>query len=211
MVAKLDYYLMSSDNITDIVVAVLAAATGASGQKLLDYWKTRKDNIRKASLVSSLQNMNHVYTAMRDVVENTGATRFIVFKGSNGGGLPRPGQEFYASAVQEYHEREDHERMVERYKRVPVDAGYIQMLLELVVSGKKTIVVDDMEPGLLRNIYKAEGIRYSELYYLAKSEKEIFYCSIATSIEQERLDDDAQRVEIDLAIGRMREIFRQYV
>jgi len=202
---------MSSDNITDIFVAILAAAGGASGQKLIEYWRAKKDNVRKASLVNSLQNMDYVYTAMRDVVERTPATRFIVFKGSNGGGLPKPGQEFYGSAVQEFHHGDDHDRLVEKYKKVPVDSGYISMLLEVVANGKKFLVVDEMEPGLLRNIYRSEGVRYAEVYYLAKSEKEIFYCSIATSSESERFSSDAHRVEIDLAIGRMREIFRQYV
>jgi len=115
------------------------------------------------------------------------------------------------AAVHEKHKNENHERLVEKYKRIEVDANYIQMLLETISAGRKTLDVDKMEPGLLRSIYRSEGIQHAECYFLGKNEKEVYYCTLATTKEKQRFTADGDRVEIDLAISRIREVFKLYI
>ena len=211
MVNQIHYNrFMTSDNIADIIVSVVAFMGGAGGAKVIEAWKVRKQEAKRARLEYSLREMDEVYSAMSQVVRETPVKRFIVFRGSNGGGIPRPGHEFFASAVHERHKAEDHERMVERYKKVSVDAGYIAMLLEVISFGQKKIIVDNLEHGLLRNIYRAEGIHYAEVHFLSKTDKEVFYLSIASDEPGERFCNEIDRVEIDLAISRIRQVFRQY-
>jgi len=205
------FFQMTADNITAIVVAIIAALGGVTGQRVFDWWKAKKETRRKDSAVHGLTDVAEVYKTMERVVVATSAERFVIFKGSNGGGVPRPGQPFYAAAVHEKHKDDHHERLVEKYKRVEVDAPYIQMILEVIATGKKTLISETMEPGLLRSIYRAEGVKYSEAYFLSKTEKEVYYCTIATTKENERFAGDGDRVEIDLAISRIREVFKSYI
>ena len=201
---------MSSDNITDVIVSVVAFLGGAGGQKMIEAWKTRKQEAKRARLEYSLREMDEVYSAMSHVVNETAVKRFVIFRGSNGGGVPRPGHEFFASAVHERHKQVDHERLVEKYKRLSVDAGYIQMLLEIISTGSKKLIVQEMEPSILRSIYRSEGIYYAEIYFLSKTDTEVFYMSIATDEPGERFANEHDRVEIELALNRIRQVFRQY-
>ena len=202
---------MTADNITSIIVAIIAALGGVTGQRVFDYWKAKKQDKLKDSAVHGLTHMAEVYRAMERIITVTSVERFVIFKGSNGGGVPRPGQPFYASAVHEKHKDEHHERLVEKYKRIEVDANYIQMLLETISTGRKSLDVDKMEPGLLRSIYRSEGIQHSECYFLGKTEKEVYYCTLATTKDKQRFTGDGDRVEIDLAISRIREVFKLYI
>jgi hypothetical protein len=202
---------MTADNITSIIVAIIAALGGVTGQKLFDYWRTKKQERMKDGAVHGLTHMAEVYRAMERVVTVTPAERFVIFKGSNGGGVPRPGQPFYASAVHEKHKDDKHERLIEKYKRIEVDSAYVQMLLEVIATGKKELEVDKMERGLLRSIYRSEGVQYSECYFLGKTEKEVYYCTIATTQEKQRFAGDGDRVEINLAISSIREVFKLYI
>jgi len=203
-------FRMTADNFTSIIVAIIAALGGVTGQRIFDWWKSKKEQKRKDSAVHGLTDISEIYTAMSRVVMVTSADRFVIFKGSNGGGVPRPGQPFYAGAVHESHKNENHERLVEKYRRIEVDAPYIQMLLEVIATGKKSLEPTTMDAGLLRSIYRAEGVRYSEAYFLSKTEKEVYYCTVATTRENERFESDSDRVEIDLAISRIREVFKLY-
>jgi hypothetical protein len=205
------YFKMTADNITSIIVAIIAALGGVTGQRVFDWWKAKKETRLKDNAVHGLTHMAEVYRAMERVVTVTAVERFVIFKGSNGGGVPRPGQPFYASAVHEKHKDERHERLVEKYKRIEVDANYIQLLLETIANGKKILDPDRMENGLLRSIYRSEGIQHSEMYFLGKTDKEVYYCTLATTKDKERFTSDANRVEIDLAISRIREVFKLYV
>lgn len=202
---------MTSENITSIIVAFIAALGGAGGQKIFDWWKIKKEERRKADMATGLTDVMQVFEAMTAVITKTSAERFVIFRGSNGGSTPRPGHEFYASAVHEKHDNHDAPRLVEKYRRVAVDASYIAMLLEVIANGKKLIEVQTMEPGLLKNIYTAEGITYCEVYYIAKTEKEVYYCSIATTKENEKFTREAERVEIDLAVSTIRDVFKQHL
>lgn len=210
MVAKIEDYLMTSDNIADVIVSALTFMGGAAGQKMFEAWRTRKEEKRKAKIEYSLSNMSEIYDAMSAVVQNTPATRFLIFRGSNGGGIPKPGHEFYASAVHERHKHQENERLTEKYKKIAVDAAYINMLLQVIATGSHRFIVDEMESSLLRNIYKSEGIHYVEIYFLAKTEKEVFYASIATDEVAERFTKESDRVEIDIALSRIRQVFKQY-
>jgi len=213
MVARIDNYYMTSDNWTEIVVASVAALSGAGGQKLIDYFKNRKQQKQRESLVHSLSSMHEVFTAMGDVVHDTPVTRFLILKGSNGGGLPKPGSPFYANAVHERHKLVDHDGLVKKYTNIEVDAQYIEMLLDISTNreGKKCYVVSEMQPGLLKSIYKSEGLKYAEVYYLTKTDREIFYASIATDQDGERFEDETARLNIDLAISKIKQVFKKYV
>jgi len=180
---------------------------GATGQKLISNYLQRQRDKELKVITKNLTDVSEILKMMRDIVDSTRIERFIVFKGSNGGGVPKPGSEFYVTAI--YEEHKDKEKHVkEKYTKISVDGHYIEMLTNIHKNGKCLLKVSEMPDCFLKRIYTAEDIAYSELYYLVNNKNEILFCSLVTS--QPEINDSKAKLEIELTIDKMRQIFKKY-
>lgn len=157
-----------------------------------------------------LDDLGAIYEAMRKVVDSTPADRFLILRGSNGGGVPRPGADFHITLVHEAHKNPTRESVRPLYSDLVVDAAYIGMIQELIAKGEIAYTVPDMPTGLLKIIYLSESITYSRKYYLGRTQTEIYFASITTRSEHERFNAAGSQAIIELSIRRIREIFKKY-
>lgn len=160
--------------------------------------------------VRALDDLSVIYNAMRDVVDITTADRFLILRGSNGGGLPRPGADFHLYLVHEAHKNPHHESVKALYNDIVADESYIGILRQLNEKGVVQFVTRDMPTGLLKIIFLSEEITCAHLYFLAHTRQEVFFALIATHNEFERFKSNGDEAVILLAIGRIRKIFKKY-
>ena len=84
------------------------------------------------------------------------------------------------------------------------------MIIEMLTKGSVKLKVDEMPDCFLKRSYVDEGIKYSEMYFL-KHEKadHIYYCSIATTKENEYFTSPKDRMVIELAVNHIESIFKE--
>lgn len=202
-------------DLNEIIKAVLGFLGGGIGvawfNNYLTKKKAKKEIVEKEILLDSLKAINNMHQYMLDVIDNTPADRFLILRGHDSGNVPNPMHPYYAQALWQkikIDNKESHEHLLRQYDDVKVDGAYVAMVVELITKGFVKLVVEEMPDSFLKRVYLAEGIKYSELYFL-KQEKSsnIYYCYIATEQENERFEASKYRYEIEIAVNHIRNIF----
>jgi transposase len=67
-----------------------------------------------------------------------------------------------------------------------------------------------MKDGLLKRVYLRDGIKYSEVYYVTETDDAFVYVTFSTTDENEKFDNPNDRVEIDIAVSKIRNIFEPH-
>lgn len=162
-----------------IVIAAIGAvaATAASVLTFIRWLLPWAASRKQASVADGLRKLSETYKAMSNMRE-CGAQRVILWAAHNSGGVPRVGSPFYASAVHVNVERK-YRNVVQEYRQVSVDADYIEMLLGIYANGRHRFITEQAEPCLLRDLYKAEGVIDSALFYIGIRENQFLYLSVA--------------------------------
>lgn len=196
-----------------IIDSALKLIGGALGVKVLDHYilkrRAKKEIKQKDEFLASLKDISAMNSYMSDVIENTTADRFLILMGHDSGNIPNPKHPYFSKAMwQKTKSKNDSESLVRRFDSIRVDFEYINMVIELMTKGSVKLVVDEMNDGFLKTVYKGEGIKYSEIYFLAQEKSnKIYYCSIATTNDKERFDNVIDRSKIELAVNHIRQIF----
>lgn len=187
----------------DFIIPIISFLVGATS--LAFFYRYGRSSASEA-----LDHLSIIYTSMRSVVDDTPASRFLIFRGSNGGGIPRPGADLHIYLVHEAHKNPTHPSIKNLYSNIVADGPYILMLQELVKAGTLEFTTKDMPTGLQKIIYLSEDIAYSRWYYLGRTDTEIFYGSISTHTEYERFGMNGTKASIEIAVLRIREVFKKY-
>lgn len=183
---------------------VSVALIGILGKYLEFRWTNRKKGKATIDVIKAVAN---IYEMMHRVTSETAVQRMVIFKAENGGGKPKVGAHIYVSAIMESI-RTPVLPIVNEYQRLRADASYIELLSEVVTKGHAAYKSSEMPQSLLKTIYLAEKIKYSEVYFLHVTEDAIYYCSVATT-EQDDFTEPATALAIQIAIDRISEIFRK--
>lgn len=96
---------------------------------------------------------------IRTLINTTEIDRFIQFKAINGATVPQ-----YTSAFHQI--REDGQELWE-FEHLPLDDHYRGMFAHLLNGEPYIVVTDNLPPCMLRDIYVAEGVTGSVVYYIA--------------------------------------------
>lgn len=196
-----------------IIDNALKLLGGALGVKIFDYYlgkrRAKKEVKQRNEFLASLKDISEMNSYMSDVVDNTQADRFLILMGHDSGNIPNPKHLYFAKAMwQKVKDKKDNDSLVRRFDSVRVDFEYINMIIELMTKGCVKLVVDEMPDGFLKTVYKGEGIKYSEIYFLVQEKSnKIYYCSIATNKEGERFSNPQDRSRIEIAVNHIRQIF----
>jgi len=196
-----------------ILDSTLKLIGGALGVKLLDHYilkrRAKKEIKQKDEFLASLKDISAMNSYMSDVIENTPADMFLILMGHDSGNIPNPKHPYFAKAMwQKTKAKNDSDSLIRRFDSIRVDFEYINMIIELMTKGCVKLVVDEMHDGFLKTVYKGEGIKYSEIYFLAQEKSnKIYYCYIATTKDKERFDNVIDRSKIELAVNHIRQIF----
>jgi len=208
------YHKMTLDT-NNIIENVFKLIGGALGVKLFDYWieryKERKNKIQTDVILANLKDISDMNVIMSDVVAKTSATRFLIFRGHDSGSVPNPKHPYYTKCLwQQTKDGSELNKLRNKYESIQVDVPYINMMIQVLVNGFTKLSLEKMEDSMLKNLYLDENIKYSEIYFLAQEKSNyIYYCSVATNVKNTDFSDKHERVEIDLAINKLRQIFKK--
>lgn len=131
-------------------------------------------------------------------------TRVLLFRGSNCGGVPSPGQPYIVRCF--YGWAEDPTlNPEEKYNfNLKVDAYYMQMLLKVIELKVLEVTTSEMPKGSqLRYYYENERVHTARIYKLSIDKTELKYMSVASYTGG---FTDEQRNEIDLTVDRVRSV-----
>jgi len=157
--------------------------------------------------IRHLERLTEIYDIMNDVVHNTSATRFLIFKTHNGSGIPSLDKEFHVSCIHSVNLGLNTKPL---YQNVSVDKSLTQMLLSLDQENIKPYVID-LEDGTkrdeyLKEIYNSEGVKFSNVYFIDSTSTGVIYASISTT-EGDKFSDQ-ESVNHRLAIGKIKTLYQ---
>lgn len=196
--------------ILDSISEIFLFFTGGAFIKIIDYLKTRKKKKLQENLVWNMENISELHVIMKELTDSTTVEKFLIFKGSNGGGMPKPGNHFYVSVMHEEHKEKNSYDFRTSYKDLLCDAGYISMLLEVINQKKLTVKVDELpNNSILRNIYESEKIQSLDLYFIGIINNSLFFCSVS-SLSPNGFETAKDKALIELSVNKIRNIFEKY-
>jgi len=179
-----------------VVVAIMGGL-----KELVLAWLERWSKSAKSYMAGQIGKMASYMEAIDAIKAVHNVDRVLVFRGKNGGGLPRPGKPYSVKAVHGWAKDPRRDPMHRYNFDMPIDAYYARLLEEMIKKG-----VVEIDPGgipdeaSLKTYYKSEGVIESRLYYLGIMGDELLYISVATFDGPFSQED---RVEIDLAAQRV--------
>lgn len=217
-----------SEQITIALIGFAGVALGVAGGIYNERQKTKahKKSIEKGHVLSvagmrSQVRIKHALNELRAM----GIDRVLLLRVTNGGNIPRPGSNIYASALDVTTWSLDLEReILGRYKSVKVDAKYIEMCAQLAETPELAykINVPENPTSLLEGWYQVEKVVQSWVYGIHinsfkddnREKFEQYILSIAmrdtgTERAANRLEDlNAQ--EIERIINNIRAEFKKF-
>lgn len=176
--------------------------------KYLEFRWTQTKKVKKASDV--IKVVSTIYQIMQKVVNETPVERFIILKAENGGGRPKVGAHLYATAVMESHSNPEH-TIIDKYSKLRVDSHYIEMLSDIIAKEKVLVTTSNLPTSLLKTIYLAEAVKYSEIRLLHTTDDAIYYCSVATTMENEYFQDPSTVLNVELSCNKISEILKKNI
>lgn len=199
---------------------VAVALIGVASQVLLWYLNNRTPSVNGEEELAyedlghaeldKFDNVPEIQYIIDRVIASSAVDRFLILKTENGGGKPRLGSHLYSSVMYESTSKEL-KSVKDDYQRLLVDDIYVRMLSDIGLGVPNKLKVVDMKDGILKNIYKVEGVSYSEVHYIGETDNTFFYLSVGTTNENNTFDDPMDRVEIEIAISKVRNIFKKVV
>lgn len=184
------------------------ALIGLLGNIILWYLNSNKTQKSTQAVSSDFINVSVFQEAIDRVLSDTGVERILLMKTEDGGGKPRLGTHLYASVLYEGY-KHPLNSVKNDYQRLLVDDIYVKMLSDIGPSTSNKLLVSRMKDGILKKIYQRETIVYSEVHYIGETDDAFFYISFATTDNDDRFDEPNDRVEIEIAVSKIRVIFEK--
>lgn len=160
-----------------LTIALLSSAATV-GIALTAYWGLLMKK-KEASPLQHAQGWADIQRICTHLVKDSEVEMALVLMLTNGGGIPRIGAKLYVSALVNVTQDVPSHR-IPVYKQLEVDIPYIEMLLEAANRGKSMHLTEVMERGLLRDLYREEGVKFSEVWHLMQTDDAYFFASFST-------------------------------
>lgn len=173
-----------------------------------------KEEIKDKSLAiqMDLEMLNSIKEIVEDVLYKTKADRFLILTATNGKTNLR-----FATAIYEHHKKTPKVVLsigaTGKYVKFEFDSEYRKMLKDCEVNGVVNLNVEKMPASDLKDIYEAEKINFSNVYFLMRGKIDedndrLFYCSVSTHDE---LDfTKTENIITKTAINRLQNKFLEY-
>jgi hypothetical protein len=127
--------------------------------------------------IKTLKNMAIIYDALQVLLSELKGARSLILYVSNGGGIPEPGKAVYGSILYEA-KTPDLKPIRQNWLDVLVDEGYIHMLNQVIVNGKFSGEPNLLRPGVLKELYEAEGVVFFAIYPVLKTKSRFYFLSL---------------------------------
>lgn len=158
-----------------IIVALL---TGGALTTLIkgtfDVIKSRMD--KETVFPETIRKIKQIYSLMDDLKSEVGCDRVLIMSTKNGGGIPRPGAHLYASVLYETFDKKL-EAVMPYWQHRQVDLAYVKILSKVEERNVVYIDTDDMDEGILKDIYLSNKIKSSIVAKIKATPNHYYYIS----------------------------------
>lgn len=155
---------------------------------------------------SAVESMTMAYDIVWELEKTQkNIDRVAVFRAGNGGSVPSPGRPMKVTMLFNSYDHPKRNQK-KKYQDLPVDRDYVKMLKRVFDSQDMPVdlVVEDMELNcLLRNVYKGEGIKFSQVRYLTHTKNYIYFASYASTKDIKGYLDAKEMNAITLSNSRI--------
>lgn len=168
------------------------------------WYMARRD--KRKSAASATHYIAEMYRCLNEIVAESGASRAIVLKMTNGGGIPKIGHEIYSTAVYEVFAA--HETAITPlWEKQPADVAYVALLSDVLLKGHICIRRSELpRHSILRDVYTSQGTEMAHVYLIHKTRDAVFYLSITF---RDVFDDTPdQRNFARAKVASLRNLFR---
>lgn len=151
-----------------------------------------------------------IYDEMRKIVDDpeNGIGRFMILKCHNGGGDIKSGTPQYVSTIHE-EVRLPFTSVKKDYQKLSIDGAYVEMLKEIYLKQYKDYNRALMERGsLLYDIYSAEKVTHSRIFFPRHSKNAFWFCSLATHEPVHRFDEPETKLAVRLAVNNIKNLIK---
>lgn len=221
------------DSVIDSVIGVIAGVILAYITIRFERYYKKKDNRNPKKIAEKLKQLlelqankekeeqhrtesNNIQVSKQylevDIILNTAKQRshidrFLIFTTHNGTGEPSHIKPYKVSVLQGETHRPD---KLHFYDALKVDYSYTEMLVAIITNKNKPLQykVDEMPDCMLKRIYMTEGIKYSEIHFLASTPTGVIYCSLSTLVDNVYFDDPTDRHIIEMHINELRKHYQ---
>lgn len=159
--------------------------------------------MREAVSRGAMRDVSDIYEAMIRVINKAGADRFLILGLHNGGQAIQPHSRRYITIFEEASSAEV-KTIRGDYEKYPVDGSYIQLFRKLMDEKSISGPASSLAPGMLRDAYEADGIRFYQLYYIGWRGRVHFFCSISS--RDSPMEAPQAYSEIKIAVERIRRL-----
>lgn len=186
-------------------IATVTGLTGLAATGIKYLWK--KFNTFRFN--KGIQSRADIYEYLQELQSKTNSVRINIFRSENGGGIPRIDGEVYITLLYEVY---DHTgtSMKEVIQRRPADGFHSTKILSPLASSKveKPLFLEtDKLRGQIKNIYEAEGYRYSIVHKLDSNDKRMIYIGFFFNSAREAMTH-IERAHLDHGVSYLTNQFK---
>lgn len=159
--------------------------------------------VRELVSRNAMRDLSDIYSAMIRVVNNTAADRFLILGIHNGGRDVTPHSRRYVTIFEEANSPEVKAIRAD-YDRYQVDGTYIHIFRKLMDEKHISGPVSGLMPGMLRDAYEAEGLKFYHLFYICYRARVHFFCSISSTTGP--MEGPREWSEISVTVQKIRKL-----
>ena len=142
-----------------------------------------------------------IFSHLNQIMAECNASHVVLLKASNGGSIPRPGCKLYSSVIYEVYGPSS-TSVLKSWQDQPLDQQYIHMLMDVKQHGETQIIIDEMDEGILRNLYLSKGIKMSKVVKLLDIEGAFYYLSIVWAHGDSISEEELGRIDNIIRVGK---------
>lgn len=156
----------------------------------------------------SIIKVTDIYENLKLVLDNTVACRVTIAKIEDSGGPLIPGADVFVSVINEDYTKPQ-KPITELFQRWRADKSYIEILRSVCEQGSAKVDISKIpDESTLRSVYETGGITHTEAYFIAQTKVKLFIATISTT--EPNGFPTADRYHIELAVNRLRKVFKEY-
>jgi hypothetical protein len=171
------------------IAAVQVAALGLLATWLRQY----TENLKARKSENALLDAAKIYQILNENATRMKTDRCLVLYTANGGGIPSAGNPLYVSILYEIIRMDGLKPIANEFQSVALDQAYINLLSQVIETSDPGIhgKVEDMEPGMLKQIYIEEGVKQFYLGKITGTQKRFYFYSMRWMDEHDPPSEEA--------------------
>lgn len=137
---------------------------------------TRKMDERKP-FTKLYPKIHSVFQTIQTIMRYTSASRVVILKTTNGGGIPRLGAKLCSSVLYETFDA-PLSAVKPNWQKQELDASYIELMSRMDENGELEVIASELAPGILSNLYAKDGIFKTHIFKIRERKKDYIYLAI---------------------------------